>query len=68
MTSEKIEAAINLVLTMAIEDYAVSKKISVDESRRIILASKAVESLMNPETGIWKEGPDAFIELMEDIG
>lgn len=68
MTSKKIETAINLVLTMAIEDHARNKSISVAESRRIVLASKAVGKLMDPETGVWKEGPDAFLELMEAIG
>lgn len=68
MTSEKIDTAINLVLTMAIEDYAISKNISIDESRKIILSSKAVEMLIDPETGIWCEGPDAFIDLFESIG
>ena len=67
MTSEKTKTAINLVLTMAIEDYAASKNISIDESRRIVLSSKAIDILVDPETGLWKEGPDAFIELMEDI-
>ena len=67
MTSEKIKTAINLVMTMAIEDYAACKNICIDESRRIILSTKSIEILMDPESGLWKEGPDAFIEFMEDI-
>lgn len=66
--SAKINTAITLIIAMSIEDYAKESGITVEAARNIILSSSAVKLLKDPDTGVWREGPDAFIDLLRKIG
>ena len=68
MRSDKINTAITLIIAMSIEDYAKENGIPVEAARNIVLSSSAVKLLKDPETGVWREGPDAFIDLLRKIG
>lgn len=52
-----------LILTDAIEDYAKATGKSIEEVRNDIIESGAYDALFNFDTGLWKEGPDYFIEF-----
>lgn len=52
-----------LILTDAIDDYSKATGKSIEEVRNDIIESGAYDALFNFETGLWKEGPDYFIEF-----
>ena len=68
MKSDRIDFSVDLVICMAIRDLAEELHISEKEARNKIMSSKAVELLLNRETELWTEGPDAFIKLYKEIG
>ena len=60
----------NMILTDAIEDFALENNIPLSEARHRILSSRACESLYNFKTKLWAEGPDyfrAFYEAVETV-
>lgn len=57
----------NLILTMAIENFAHDHNIPLEEARNQILMSKACESLYNFNTRLWAEGPDYFLAFYDAI-
>ena len=59
--------ATDMVLIMAIEDYAKKEGITQEESRDLFLSSEAAQLLYDSSNGIWGEGPDGFMELFENI-
>ena len=52
-----------LILTDAIDDYAKATGKSIEDVRSDIIESGAYDALFNFDTGLWKEGPDYFIEF-----
>ena len=68
MKSDKLNLSIDMVISMAIRDFALQKKISEAESRNRIMSSNAVEVLYDPKSGLWAEGPDSFLNFYQQIG
>ena len=70
MSSDVMKTCANLILTGAIEDFALENNIPLSEARHRILSSRACESLYNFKTKLWAEGPDyfrAFYEAVETV-
>ena len=69
-TIETMTMCANMILTDAIEDFALENNIPLSEARHRILSSRACESLYNFKTKLWAEGPDyfrAFYEAVETV-
>lgn len=62
MSFEKMNACADMILTDAIEDMAAEDNISIEESRNRLLSSNACKCLYDFESGLWKEGPDYFLD------
>ena len=52
-----------MILADAIEDYSAEEGISIEEARTRLLESKAYECLYDPDTNLWMEGPDYFLDF-----
>ena len=69
-SKETMTMCANMILTDAIEDFALENNIPLSEARHRILSSRACESLYNFKTKLWAEGPDyfrAFYEAVETV-
>ena len=69
-TIETMTMCANMILTDAIEDFALENNIPLSEARHRILSSRACESLYNFKIKLWAEGPDyfrAFYEAVEAV-
>ena len=64
MQYEKMKSCADMTLANAIQDMVEEEGISLEEARNIILESKAYECLYDFETGMWKEGPDYFRDIL----
>ena len=62
MSFEKKNACADMILTDAIEDLAVEDNISIEESRNRLLRSNACKCLYDFDSGLWREGPDYFLD------
>lgn len=58
---------IELILTTAIDDYAKKTGQSVENVRNEVIESGAYDALYDPETGLWTQGPDYFINFFEQM-
>ncbi len=67
MSSDIMKTCANLILTGAIEDFALENNIPLSEARHQLLSSKACESLYNFKTKLWAEGPDYFRAFYEAV-
>ena len=69
MSSDKtiMKTCANLILTLAIENFAHEHNIPLGEARNRILMSKACESLYNFTSQLWMEGPDYFLAFYDTI-
>ena len=63
MSSDVINTCADMILADAIEDFAAEEGISIAEARDRLLESKAYECLYNPDTNLWMEGPDYFLDF-----
>ena len=66
-TIETMTMCANMILTDAIEDFALENNIPLSEARHRILSSRACESLYNFKTKLWAEGPDYFRAFYEAV-
>ena len=62
MSSDKMNACADMILTNAIEDMAIEDNISIEEARDKILDSEACKCLYNFDSKLWMEGPDYFLD------
>ena len=62
MSFEKMNACADMILTDAICDMAEEENISIEESRNRLLSSNACKCLYDFDSGLWKEGPDYFLD------
>lgn len=67
MNRETMTACADLIFTDAVQDLAKKTGMSISEVRSAAMESPAYSVLYDFETGLWKEGPDAFAELV-DLG
>ena len=67
MSSDIINTCADMILTDAIEDFANEEGISIAESRNRLLQSKAYDCLYDPDTNLWMEGPDYFLEFYRQV-
>lgn len=63
MTSDLKAPSAELILCAAIDDYSEKTGISADEIRNEIIETGAYDALFDFDTGLWKEGPDYFIDF-----
>ena len=68
MNSDKLDFTIDLILSMAIKDFAWQEGIPEEEARDKLMSSTAVSLLYDTENKIWTEGSDALIRLYREIG
>ena len=66
-SKETMTMCANMILTDAIEDFALENNIPLSEARHRILSSRACESLYNFKTKLWAEGPDYFRAFYEAV-
>ena len=62
MSFEKMNACADMIPTDAICDMAEEENISIEESRNRLLSSNACKCLYDFDSGLWKEGPDYFLD------
>ena len=67
LLSEKMTFCADLILTDAIENFALEENITIEEARNKLLSSKACECLYNFDSGLWKEGPDYFLDFYRKV-
>ncbi len=63
MTFDLKEPTAELILCAAIDDYTKKSGVTTDEIRNEIIESGAYDALFDYNTGLWKEGPDYFIDF-----
>lgn len=63
MSNDMKVATIEMILTNAIEDYAIKTNQSVSDVRDEIIESGAYDALYDFDTGLWTQGPDYFIDF-----
>lgn len=63
MSSDVITTCADMTLADAIEDFAVEEGISIAEARDRLLVSKAYKCLYDPDSNLWMEGPDYFLDF-----
>lgn len=63
MSSDVINTCADMILADAIEDFATEEGITIAEARDRLLESKAYECLYDPDTNLWMEGPDYFLDF-----
>ena len=64
MQYEKMKTCADMTLADVIEDLSAEENISLKAARDRVLESKAYGCLYDFETGMWKEGPDYFRDVM----
>ena len=67
MSSDIMNSCADMILANAIEDLAEEDKITKAEARDRLLESKAYNCLYDFDSGLWKEGPDYFIDFFRRI-
>ena len=67
MSSDKMNACADMVLTNAIEDMAMEENISIDEARNKLLDSDACKCLYDFDSKLWMEGSDYFLDFYRMI-
>lgn len=66
MNSGMMSQCADLVFANAMQDLAAKTEKDVATVRSAIIESPAFEALHNFETGLWKEGPDYFVSLINN--
>ena len=56
-----------MILADAIEDFAAEENISIEEARNLLINSKAYNCLYAPDSNLWMEGPDYFLDFFRRI-
>ncbi len=67
MSSDIMNSCADMILANVIEDLAEEDKITKAEARDRLLESKAYNCLYDFDSGLWKEGPDYFIDFFRSI-
>lgn len=60
-----MQMSADLIFADAVQDLTASTGLPLEVVRKAAICSKAYEALYDFDTGMWKEGPDAFAELVE---
>lgn len=63
MSNDMKLATIEMILTNAIEDYAIKTNQSISDVRDEVIESGAYDALYDFDTGLWTQGPDYFIDF-----
>ena len=63
MSNEKRVCTADMILTVAIEDYAANTNQDVASVRDQIIESGAYDALYDFDTDLWTQGPDHFISF-----
>lgn len=63
MSNEKMTCTADMILTDAIQDYAVRVNLPTSEVRDQMIDSGAYDALYDFDTGLWTQGPDYFIDF-----
>lgn len=63
MSNELKTNTADLIMTAAIEDYALRTGNSFESIRDEIIESGAYDALYDFDTGLWTQGPDYFIDF-----
>ena len=67
MNPDIIKTCADMILSMAIEDFAAEEGITIAEARDRLLESKAYDCLYDPDTNLWMEGPDYFLDFYRQV-
>ena len=67
MSYDVMCACADMILTDAIEDLADTDNITQAEARNRLLESDAYQSLYDFDSGLWKEGPDYFLDYYKRL-
>lgn len=67
MSNDMKVATIEMILTNAIEDYAIKTNQSISDVRDEVIESGAYDALYDFDTGLWTQGPDYFIDFFLKI-
>lgn len=65
MNFEAMQMSADLIFADAVQDLTAKTGLPLAEVRKAAICSAAYEALYDFDTGMWKEGPDAFAELVE---
>ena len=68
MNYEKMKACADMTLANVIEDMVEEEHMTLADARNKVLESKTYACLYDFDTGIWKEGPDYFRDLLRMNG
>ena len=63
MSNDMKVATIEMILTNAIEDYAIKTNQAISDVRDEVIESGAYDALYDFDTGLWTQGPDYFIDF-----
>ena len=67
ITYDEMNTCAAITFAAAVEDMAAETCRPIEDVRKELIESKAYESLLNFDSGLWASGPDYFREFYQEL-